>query len=379
MFWLQYKINKMKKTIYFALLLFIMLSYSANISNKSNEVKKQDKPLNIILLIGDGMGLSEVSSAFYYKKDKVNISRFKYIGLFNTSSASHKITDSAAGATAFSCGKKTYNGAIGLNTDTLNIENITELLGKDGYKCGVISTSAITHATPAAFYAHAKSRSQAELIASQLPTSNISFFAGGGLQYFNKRKDGHNYLDSLSTFGFKIDTTALSGKINDYNTKYGFLLAADGMPPILKGRKDFLPNATELAIDYLSKSDKGFFLMVEGSQIDWAGHNNDAEYLISEMIDFDNTIGKALDFAEKDGNTLVIVVADHETGGFALAANDAKGMHADYNSIAPVFATSGHTTTLIPSYAYGPGAENFIGFYQNNDIFGKILKAAGEK
>ncbi len=363
----------MKQTIFLISLIFAVAS--CNTENDSEKTLKQNKPVNVILMIGDGMGLSQASSAFYFKKDKVNISRFKYIGLFKTSSASHKITDSAAGATAFSCGKKTYNGAIGVSTDTTNLENITELLSKEGYKCGLVATSSITHATPAAFYAHAKYRSQYELIASQLPTSNISFFAAGGLQFFNKRTDSNNYLDSLVNKGFEVDTTALKSKIGDYNKKYGFLLANDGMPTMLEGRAEFLPNATELAIEYLSKSNKGFFLMVEGSQIDWGGHNNNADYLISEMIDFDNAVGKALDFAEKDGNTLVIVLADHETGGFALAAAEAKGMSADYDSIAPSFSTHGHSTCLIPAYTYGPSADDFIGFYQNNDIFGKILDA----
>jgi alkaline phosphatase len=368
----------MKQTIFFILVIFIIASCNANNNNHKNEVSKKDKPLNIIILIGDGMGLSQVSSAFYYKKDKVNIARFKYIGLFNTSSSSHKITDSAAGGTAFACGVKTYNGAIGVDTLESPIKNITEVLAKEGYKSGLVATSSITHATPASFYAHAKSRGEAELIASQLPGSNISFFAAGGLQFFNKRTDNLDYLDSLSNKGFIVDTTALISKTEDYNKKYGFLLAADGMPKQMEGRANFLPDATALAIDYLSKSENGFFLMVEGSQIDWAGHDNDADYLISEMIDFDNAVGKALDFAEKDGNTLVIVVADHETGGFSLASGKGDNMSSDYDILSPSFSTGGHTSTLIPSYAYGPGAENFIGFYQNNDIFEKMLEAAGK-
>ena len=370
----------MKHPIFFMLLIFIIASCGTNTKNENTEVTKQEKPLNIILLIGDGMGLSEVSSAFYFKEDKVNISRFKHIGLFNTSSTSHKITDSAAGGTAFACGKKTYNRAIGMDTDsTTVIKNITEILSEDGYKSGLVATSAITHATPASFYAHTKFRKPEEIIATQLHSSNISFFAAGGLQSFNKRTDGHNYIDTLVNAGFKIDTTALSPKLEDYNTKYGFMLADEGMPKLLEGRGSFLPDATELAIDYLSKSDSGFFLMVEGSQIDWAGHANDAEYLIAEMIDFDNAVGKALDFAEKDGNTLVIVLADHETGGFSLASHKINEDESDYDSIVPAFSTDGHTSTLIPAFAFGPGAENFIGFYQNNDVFEKMLKAAGKK
>ena len=154
-------------------------------------------------------------------------------------------------------------------------------------------------------------------------------------------------------------------------SKYGFLLAQESMPRMLEGRGDFLPNATQLALDYFSKSEERFFLMIEGSQVDWGGHANDEDYLVSELIDFDNAIGKALDFAEKDGNTLVIVTADHETGGFTLAPNE-----GDYDDIKGVFSTNGHSATLIPVFAYGPGAELFGGIYENTGFFYKMLEAA---
>ncbi len=137
---------------------------------------------------------------------------------------------------------------------------------------------------------------------------------------------------------------------------------------MLESRGDFLPNYTKIALDYFSKKKAPFFLMVEGSQIDWAGHENNSEYLIAELLDFDKTVGIAMDFAEKNKNTLVIVLADHETGGFTLAANG-----DDYNSIKPVFSTGGHSTTLIPVLAFGPGANNFKGIYQNNEVFNRLL------
>jgi len=150
-----------------------------------------------------------------------------------------------------------------------------------------------------------------------------------------------------------------------------------------KGRGDFLPNATELGIQFLNKDNSNFFLMVEGSQIDWGGHANDSDYLISELIDFDNAIGKALDFAKRDGNTLVIVTADHETGGFTLAAKtktrDNGKEYSDYSEVEGRFSTNGHSATLIPVFAYGPGAEEFNGVYQNNEIFHKILKVTNWK
>jgi alkaline phosphatase len=139
------------------------------------------------------------------------------------------------------------------------------------------------------------------------------------------------------------------------------------MPTMLEGRGDFLPNATKTAIESLSENPKGFFLMVEGSQIDWGGHDNDAAYLIAEQLDFEKTIGVVLDFAKQNGETLVIVTADHETGGFTLATDN-----GDYSKIKPVFSTTGHSATLIPHFAEGPGRDLFGGIYENTEVFHKI-------
>ncbi len=329
------------------------------------------RPKNIILLIGDGMGVTQVTSRFYYGEGEPNFSRFPYVGLIKTSSSREKITDSAAGATAFSAGQKTYNGAIGVKDDSTSVETITELVS-DELSTGMIATSSIVHATPASFYAHVPARSQYEDIAAQLTTSSIDFFAGGGTQFFAERTDGLNYLDSLADHGFTIDTTQLQQPENfSMERKYGFLLAPDGMPRMLDGRGDFLPQATQMALDYLSQDEDGFFLMVEGSQIDWGGHANDAEYIIEEVKDFDKTLGVALDFAERDGNTLVVVTADHETGGFALSSGD------NYNDLVGTFSTGGHTPDLIPVFAYGPGAELFAGIYENTGIYDKMIEASG--
>ena len=338
-------------------------------------------PKNVILLIGDGTGLSQISSAFYFKETTPNYARFKHIGLINTSSSKQDITDSAASGTAFACGIKTYNGAIGVANDSTDVENIIEIISSKNIKSGLISTSSITHATPAAFYAHNISRDSAEEIALDLVQSEIDFFVGGGTRYFNNRKDGKKLLEILKEKGFRIDTTALSGMsaLQSYS-KAAYLLAENHMPPTSKGRGDFLSKATELAIQFLSKDkdNSNFFMMVEGSQIDWGGHANDGEYLVSELIDFDDAIGKALDYAEQDGNTLVIVTADHETGGFTLASTPKKTeegeKYNDYNELSFNFSTNGHSATLVPVFAYGPGSEEFIGIYENTAIFDKILK-----
>ncbi|HZW77214.1 MAG TPA: alkaline phosphatase [Flavobacteriaceae bacterium] len=333
--------------------------------------EKSQKPKNIILLIGDGMGVSQVSSAIYFKDDKPNFERFGVVGLSKTSSATHLVTDSAAGATVLSTGEKTYNNSIGMDVDTIPIPNIVEHLIKRGYSTGIIATSSIQHATPAAFYSHVKHRKLYEEITEFAPKSGVDIFVGGGLQYFTKRKDGRNLLDEMIAEGYTVITDHLPETPS--RGREIILLAEDGMPKMSEGRGDFLPKATRLAIDKLSENNNGFFLMIEGSQIDWGGHSNEADYLVEELLDFDDTLGVALDFARENGETLVLVTADHETGGFTLAA-DGK----DYNKIKMTFSTTGHSATMVPVFAEGPGADLFGGIYENNEIYHKIMKLITE-
>ncbi|SRX54275.1 alkaline phosphatase [Aequorivita sp. CIP111184] len=368
----------MKIKFFFPILLFSFSLISTScvsvqvkentISTAPSEVKK---PKNIILLIGDGMGLSQVSTAIYYKDGKPNFERFHTIGLSKTSSASDLITDSAAGATVFSTGEKTYNGAIAVNMDTIPLPTIVEQLSKRGLATGIIATSSLQHATPASFYAHVKSRSLYEDITTFAPNSGVNFFAGGGLKFFNNRKDGKDLLAEMKAKGYDIITDKLPNTPSENNEI--ILLADDGMPKMSEGRGDFLPNATKLALEKLSKNEKGFFLMVEGSQIDWGGHNNDADYLIQELLDFDKTLGVALDFAKQNGETLVIVTADHETGGYTLSSDG-----NDYNKIKPSFSTPGHSGTMVPVFAEGPGASFFNGIFESTEIYHKMMTLFGK-
>lgn len=332
------------------------------------EVITTPKPVNVILMIADGTGLSQISASLFYNVNSSNYERFNYIGLIKTSSSSDLITDSAASATAFASGIKTYNGAIGVDNDTLSKPTILEQLETRGYKTGVIATSTITHATPASFYAHVKYRKMEEEIAEALTQSDVDFFAGGGRQFFNSREDKKNLLKELQTKGFEIETNFLNtDAFLSPDKRYGFLLADEGMPKMIDGRGPFLKNATQLGVNYLSQNEQPFFMMIEGSQIDWGGHANDANYLIGEMLDFDDALGFVLDYAERDGNTLVVVTADHETGGFTLASEE-----GNYNLIKPTFSTGGHSATMVPVFAYGPGAQQFIGIYENTEIYHKI-------
>lgn len=353
-----------------SLLLIILVHYLSfgqdpdSIKDKS-EIKSAK---NIVLLIGDGMGLSQVTASVIYNEGKSNFERFPVVGLIKTNASSDPVTDSAAAATAFASGVKTYNGAIGVDKDSKLVPTIVEQVSAKGMTTGIIATSSLTHATPACFYAHVQDRGQAYDIAAFLPKSDIDFFAGGGRKYFDKRKDRINLLDELETNGFVVSLDELPVKGSD--GKLAILLADNEMPKMQEGRGNFLADATQLALDNLSKNKKGFFLMIEASQIDWGGHDNDTNYLIQEQLDFDKTIGLVLDFAAKNAETLVIVTADHETGGFTLATDN-----GNYNKIKPSFSTGGHSATMVPVFAMGPGADLFSGIYDNTEIYHKMLQA----
>jgi len=374
----------MKKylTLILVFLLCVFTTFSckkAKATNKTELTSSENKtPKNIILLIGDGMGLSQVSASQFYNNETSNFDRFSIIGLIKTTAHGSLITDSAAAATALASGVKTYNGAIGVTKDSISVETIVEQISNRGIATGLIATSSITHATPASFYAHVKSRSMYEDIAYFLVNSDIDFFAGGGLKFFNKRKDKKDLIAQLKRNGFDVNTSVLPQNIlsnppSRQPRKQAILLAEDEMPKMNEGRGDFLPNATKLALEVLSKNENGFFLMIEGSQIDWGGHANDSDYLISELLDFDKTIGLVLDFAIQNGETLVIVTADHETGGFTLS-NDG----GNYNKIKPTFSTKGHSATLIPVFAEGPSASLFGGIYENTAVYTKMISLFSE-
>lgn len=323
------------------------------------------RPKNIILVIGDGTGINQISSLEFYKEGVINYERFPVIGLSKVSSTS-KITDSGAAATAIASGQKTYNKAIGVDADGEPIANIVEFASGREMATGVISTSSITHATPACFYAHNIDRNNYEMIAQDLTTSSLTYFAGSGLQYFTQRSDQNNLTDSLKAAGFTIDTTAL----NSYPeaTRLGYLIGNKDLPAMSEGRGNFLIDAADKGLALLQQSDQGFFLMVEGSQVDYGGHDNSFDYMISELIDLDNTIGRLLDYAIADQETLIIVTGDHATGGLALTAKD-----GDYDVIEPKFSTGNHTGDWIPVFAYGPGAEQFSGVYENTALYHKMI------
>lgn len=332
-------------------------------------------PKNVVLMIGDGMGLTQISAAMYANGNFLNLEHFTITGMHKPYAFDNLITDSAAGATAFASGVKTYNGAIGVNADTVPVPTILEEASERGLATGMVVTSSITHATPAAFVAHQPQRSMHEAIALDLLQSGIDLFIGGGKMYFDKRKeDSRNLLQELTALGYQVHSFFdLDLEEVDFNSDRGLVyFTANGEPvPRAMGR-DYLPHASAMALGYLSRrSEKGFFLMIEGSQIDWGGHANDFEYVISETLDFDEAIGLVLQFARNDGETLVIVTSDHETGG--LAINPGSTME----TMIPAFTSTKHTGSLMPVFAFGPGAELFGGIYENTALYHRIRKAYG--
>ena len=326
---------------------------------------KTDNPRNIILLIGDGMGISQLQAGLTANRGRLFLENFKHIGFSKTHSSDNYITDSAAGGTAISAGVKTYNGAIGVDPEKNPVKTILEKAEEKGLATGLVSTSSITHATPASFIAHQTSRNMYEEIAADFLKTDIDVFIGGGYNHFANREDGLNLIEKLKENGYKVEQDISKIK----KVKKGKLagLTAPAHNARIEERGDMLEVATETALNILKRNKKGFFLMVEGSQIDWGGHAASTIYVVEDMLDFDKTVGKTLEFAAKDGETLVIVTSDHETGGMAV-------LNGDYNNgmVVGEFTTGGHTGLMVPVFSYGPGAEKFTGIMDNTDINKKM-------
>jgi alkaline phosphatase len=198
----------------------------------------------------------------------------------------------------------------------------------------------------------------------------IDIFIGGGRDHFSKREDGLNLLDSLKNRGYSIEDS-ING-IDNLTDKIACFTAAIHNPSELDGRGNMLPDAVAASIRFLDSKKTGFFMMAEGSQIDWAAHDNNTDGVVAEVLDFDRAINIALDFAQKDGNTLVIITADHETGGMAVT-----GGSISEGKVTGAFVTEDHSAEMVPVFAYGPKAELFTGIYENRNIFDKMMQAFG--
>ena len=323
---------------------------------------KPRKPKNIILMIGDGTGLVHLYAAYTAKGGQLNIFDYaKAVGISITASLNDYITDSAAGATAFSTGQKTNNGIIGMGSDSTTLKTIAESAYENGMSTGVVVTCELPHATPASFYAHQPSRKKYKAIAADI-TQNpaATIMVGGGLPYFD--------TNALKKAGYCVSIGINAMQQNTGARQICFIdTLKEPLPAPSRGPA--LETGSMHAISKLSKNKKGFFLMIEGSQIDWGAHNNDSAHTIAEAIDFDNAAGEVLAWAKKDKNTLVVITADHECGGLTLHGYDAKNKRPVIH-----FSSGHHTAEPVPVYAFGPGAELFSGVYQNTAIYFKMMK-----
>ncbi|MCD8742580.1 alkaline phosphatase [Mucilaginibacter roseus] len=332
---------------------------------KTDGLKKPVK--NIILLIGDGMGLAQIQAGLTANHGQLNLLQCRFSGFSQTRAANSDNTDSAAGATAMATGHKTNNRYISIDPAGAQLTRIPDTLATKKIKSGIISCADITDATPAAFYAHNTERTNSTAIAADLLTSNVDVLIGSNQKSFFNNPDA-GLMQKLKAKGYTVDTT-LTALQQQKQGKQLVLLSDAATHPVIKGRGDMLAQSLKETIRLLSTNKNGFFIMAEGAQIDHGGHANDLPFLITEMLDFDRTVGEALKFGDQNGETLVIITADHETGGLSLLdASTAEGR------VLGSFSTNDHTSVNVPVFAYGPNANEFIGTYQNTEIFNKIVR-----
>lgn len=330
-----------------------------------------ERPKHIIFLIGDGMGLSQITAGSIANTKPLALESMRHIGLVKTYSTK-LITDSAAGATAMATGSKTYNGAIAMDKHQNKLKTLVEYAEEDQQLTGIVTTATVTHATPASFYGHQPTRSRVNrALAAEFMTKGIEVLMGGGWNYFRDGAEGRDLIAEAQEQGYFV--TDDINQVGDYRPERMICLISPELPPKVDERGDFLPKATQKAIDILSYPKKPFFLVVEGGQIDWGGHQNESDYIIKEMLDFDQAIAAALNFAKADKNTLVVVTADHETGGYSINSGDLKT-----GKVEGKFTSDYHTATMVPIFAYGPGAASFTGVMDNTEIFYKLKYLMGQ-
>ena len=337
-------------------------------------------PKNVIMLIGDGMGIGPVVATRYTvagRDGRLAMETMPYVGFSSTHSANRIVTDSAAAGTALATGVKTNNGTISLGPEGKRIKTILELAREMGKSTGIISTKHITDATPAVFVSHVSSRSKLEDIAAQMVRSRVDVVLGGGKRYFvPKSKDGArtdevDLLKEAAQRGFSVLNSA-EDLANCTSPKYIGLFADNVMTS--DRPEPTIAEMTAKAISTLSKNYRGFFIMSEGGKIDSEAHGNNRKGTVKETQMFDDAVKAALDFAKADGNTLVIVTADHDTGG--MAVSDPSEEHPEPNV---GWTTKGHTANYVPVFAYGPGAERFTGCFENTHIPNNIAALWGKK
>lgn len=369
-----------------------------------NNVAERTPVKNVIYLVGDGMGFGAVSSLLLSEDSVTGFELAPVIGLSETCSANNYVTDSPAGGTALASGTRTKNGYLGVDPEGKPLTSVLRKAQTMGKRSGIVVNTVLTEATPAAFYAGVTSRSMSFEIAKQFTESGVDVAIGSGLQAFINRPDSVDLTATLIEKGYDVYLdwkTVLNTSSDKFvgilpmsdvhrrnksgNTTAG---AADGAEVCLAAKLAaeseesgdttrlseptlYLEKATAKALEVLSRDNQqGFFLMIESAIIDGYGHNNDSEGMIEEMKEFDATLRQLVAYVDQHPETLLVVTADHETGGTGVSY---KGF--EVGEKAPVqlsFSTKGHTGTVVPVFAYGAGAEAFGGVMKNTDLPKKI-------
>lgn len=318
---------------------------------------------NVIFLIGDGMGLEQIVAGFYANKG-LTLQNINYIGLQQNNANDAFTTDSAAGGSALATGEPHDNRHIAKNDDGTEYPSLSDFFLDKGYAAGVVTLGDIADATPTAFYGHSVERDNSDELTAWLLKGRLDLLCGSGIRKFTQRNDGIDLQKELSKqYGFVRSVDAI-------NTAKGRVICIDEQMDEAADEQNLplLADATRQAIRKLQeRSDKGFFLMVEGAKIDYAGHSRCLPGSVIEMLSFDMAIAEALKFADSNGETLVVITADHETGGLMLLDGDeATGR------VMGVYVTDDHTPIMLPVFAYGPGADRFTGMYRNTEIARRI-------
>ena len=325
---------------------------------------KGRKVKNIIFMIGDGMGLEQISAAWVCNGGKLNLDNFTNVGIQRTYSANKLVTDSAAAGTALATGHKTDNGMISMTPDTVAVKSLAEEAMEKGKRAGAAVTCRVNDATPAVFFSHSASRKNQEDIVEQMAGSGVYFLSGGGTKFWRDREDGKDISEDVKAKGYSYVETKEDLMAVDNGPVIALMDSYELKPSLDRG--DILPASVTKALELLDNR-KGFFLMIEGSMIDDGGHDNKAGHTMEEIFDFDRTLGIVLEWAEKDGQTLVIVTADHATAEMTLLSGsiDEKRIRVNYS-------TTGHNGIALPVFAWGPHSEDFVGIYENTELSDRI-------
>ena len=336
------------------------------------QAPKGKKVKNVILMIGDGMSLMHVYTAWAANRGKLWLENAQATGLSKTWAVKKLVTDSGSGGTSLATGVKTVYHAVGVDPEGKPLTSLVGVAKELGKDAGMAVTCRLWDATPCDFCCHNIDRDKEEELVGDYPTSGVDFVFGGGAQKFTNRKDGRDIFKELQKKGYHVSRTLDDFLAYDKNSRI-FAVPYDKDTPLPDERGDLLARASMKGISLMNQNKNGFFMMIEGSQLDDYGHFNQLDLLMKETLDFDQTVGEVMKWAAKDGETLVVVTADHETGGLTLVnGNKEEGR------VECCFSTKDHSGAMVPVYAFGPGAENFTGIFENTDVFKKIKKLMTE-